>query len=242
MEIQEQLALQERFAHIRGEIEKAQGQSPYGQEVVLMAATKHVSAEQINYAAAHCGLTHIGENRVQELLEKYDALDRSRLQVHFIGSLQTNKVKYIIDKVDMIHSVDSLKLAAEIDRQAAKIGRRMPVLLEINSAMEENKGGISPKEALAFADEICRFPHLSLCGMMTLGKKTENSREKEDFFSKTYQIFIDGKEKKLYNIGRPVLSMGMSDSYREAILCGSTLVRVGTALFGHRRYPNQTEN
>ncbi len=242
MDLQEQLALQERFSRIRSEIAAAQEKSPYGQEVILLGATKHVSAETINYAAVHCGLTHMGENRVQELLEKYDALDRDRLQIHFIGKLQTNKVKYIIDKVDMIHSVDSLKLAAEIDRQAAKIGKVMPVLLEINSAQEESKSGVDPESALDFAREICRFPHLSLCGMMTLGKKTENSREKADFFSKTYQIFIDGKEKKLYNIGRPVLSMGMSDSYGDAIECGSTMVRIGTALFGSRPYPDKTEN
>ncbi len=230
--------LEARFASVREKLENAKEKSPYHQEVILLAATKYVDAERINYAAHHLGLTHIGENRVQELLSKYDALDRSHLKVHFIGSLQTNKVKYIIDKVDMIHSVDSLKLAKEIDRQAQKIGKVMPILAEINIAGEESKSGIAPEETEAFLQALQSFPNLCVCGLMTLGKKTDDSFEKHQFFSKTYQLFLDGKGKKLYNNrSNPVLSMGMSDSFCEAIENGSNIVRIGSALFGARVTP-----
>ncbi len=231
-----QSELDARFARVRAELAQAQANSPYHQEVTMLAATKYVDAEKINYAAHHLGLTHIGENRVQELLSKYDALDRARLSVHFIGSLQTNKVKYIIDKVDMIHSVDSLKLAKEIDRQAKRVGRIMPILAEVNSANEESKSGVAMDEAIEFLRALSAFSNLQICGIMTLGKKTDNSCEKDVFFSKTYQLFLDGKEKKLYNISNPILSMGMSDSFCQAIAQGSTMVRIGSALFGARPY------
>jgi pyridoxal phosphate enzyme (YggS family) len=235
--------LQDRFSRVRARLQEACEKSPYQQEVTMLAATKFVDAEKINYASRKLGLTHIGENRVQELLSKYDALDRDRLQIHFIGSLQTNKVKYIIDKVDMIHSVDSVKLAKEIDRQAAKIGKVMPILAEINSANEESKSGVSVEGALDFLRQLQAFPNLQLCGIMTLGKKTENNCEKHEFFSKTYQLFLDGKEKKLYNKNsNPILSMGMSDSFYEAVLDGSTLVRIGSALFGARSYVTPPES
>ncbi len=235
------MTVQERFAYVCAQIQNARAQSPYAQEVTLLAATKTVDAQTINLAARECALTDIGENRVQELLSKYDALDKERLRIHFIGSLQTNKVKYIIDKVDMIHSVDSEKLANEIEKQAARIGRVMPVLVEINSAREESKSGIVPERAIEFLTYLQTLPHLQVCGLMTLGKKTQNYQEKCDIFTKTYQLFLDGKEKRLYNISRPILSMGMSDSFCEAILCGSTLVRVGTALFGARAYPQRED-
>ncbi len=235
------MTVAQRIADVRAKIAQAQSQSPYGQDVLLLAATKTVDAQTINAAARECGLTHIGENRVQELLAKYDALDKSRLSIHFIGALQTNKVKYIIDKVDMIHSVDSLRLAAEIDRQAKRVGRVMPILVEVNSAAEESKGGILPCDVLDFLIALRAFSNLSVQGLMTLGKKTQKTEEKYEFFAKTYRLFLDGAQKKLYNIDDPVLSMGMSDSFCEAIACGATLVRVGSALFGPRSYAPQSE-
>ena len=232
------MTVAQRIAEVRARIAAAQAQSPYGQAVTLLAATKTVDAQTINAAARECGLTHIGENRVQELLEKYDALDKERLHIHFIGALQTNKVKYIVDKVEMIHSVDRLSLAAEIDKQAKKIGRVMPILVEVNSAEEESKSGLLPADVPDFLDALAAFDNLLVKGIMTLGKKTQKTEEKCEFFTKTYQIFLDGAQKKLYNIDDGVLSMGMSDSYTEAILCGANLVRVGSALFGARIYPN----
>ncbi len=205
-------------------------------QVTLLAATKTVPPEVINYAIDELGITDIGENRVQELLDKYDSLHLDRARLHFIGSLQTNKVKYIIDKVCMIHSVDSEKLALEINRQAEKHGIVMDVLIEVNIGREENKGGVLPEDVEALADKICGLERLRLCGMMTIAPKCVEKSDYLKYFDKTYQIFIDILQKKLHNINMPVLSMGMSDSYEEAIACGSTMIRVGSSLFGARSY------
>ena len=161
----------------------------------LLAATKTIPPELINYAA-DCGVTLIGENRVGELLEKYDAIDKERLEIHFIGHLQSNKVKFIIDKVSMIHSVDSLTLAQEIEKQAAKRNIVMPVLIEVNIAGEASKNGISPEETERFLEELEQFPHLSVRGLMTIPPKTDRAEENLQFFQKIYQKFIDIRAKK----------------------------------------------
>lgn len=205
-------------------------------QVTLLAATKTVPPEVINYAIDRCGITDIGENRVQELLDKYDTLHLEHARLHFIGSLQTNKVKYIIDKVCMIHSVDSAKLAVEIDRQAKKHGIVMDVLIEVNIGRETNKGGVMPENVEELADQINALGGLRLCGMMTIAPKCDKKDDYSKYFKKTYQIFIDNLQKKLHNIDIPVLSMGMSDSYEEAVACGSTMIRVGTGIFGARSY------
>lgn len=207
-----------------------------GHDVTLLCATKTVPAEVINYAISELGVTDIGENRVQELLEKYDDLIKDNVNIHFIGSLQTNKVKYIIDKVCMIHSLDSVKLAKEIDRQAKKHGKVMDVLVEINIGEEENKGGIMPDDLDAFLDEISQFDSLRVRGLMTIAPFWSEKEDYYKYFEKTYQFFIDNLPKKIHNIYKPVLSMGMSDSFETAIECGSTLVRLGTVLFGRRIY------
>ncbi|MBO5274848.1 MAG: YggS family pyridoxal phosphate-dependent enzyme [Clostridia bacterium] len=205
-------------------------------QVTLLAATKTVPPEVINYAIDSLGITDIGENRVQELLDKYDALHLDNARLHFIGSLQTNKVKYIVDKVCMIHSVDSEKLALEIDRQARKHDIIMDVLIEVNIGREENKGGVMPEDVETLADKINELDGLRLCGMMTIAPKCGEKSEYFKYFDKTYQIFIDILQKKLHNINIPVLSMGMSDSYEEAIACGSNMIRVGSSIFGARSY------
>jgi len=202
--------------------------------VTILAATKTVPADIINYAVTELGITDIGENRVQELLEKYDALEKDKMKIHFIGTLQTNKVKYIIDKVCLIHSVDNIKLAAEIDRQAKKIGRVMDVLVELNIGEEENKSGVMPGGLMPFLDEISGFESIRVKGLMTIGPICANLSEYKKIFVKTYQIFIDILQKKLHNIDNPILSMGMSDSYEAAVECGANMVRLGTALFGIR--------
>ena len=207
-----------------------------GQEVTLLCATKTVPADVINYATQELGVTDIGENRVQELLSKYDELVKDNVNIHFIGSLQTNKVKYIIDKVCMIHSLDSVRLAQEIDRQAKKIGKVMDVLVEINIGEEENKGGIMPAELDSFLDEIRQFDSLRVRGLMTIAPFWSEKADYYKYFEKTYQFFIDNLPKKIHNIYKPVLSMGMSDSFDTAIECGSTLVRLGTVVFGRREY------
>lgn len=226
-------ALRRNFENVRAGLAEAGARSPSGHAPHLIAATKTVPVEVINYAAENLGLTDIGENRVQELLDKYDRLSPS-LRVHFIGSLQCNKVKYIIDKVSMIHSVDSVRLAEEISRRAEASGKKMDVLAEVNIGRETSKGGVMPEEAVDFALRISDFPGLSVRGLMTMAPKCDEKSDYDKYFEETYALFVDFLRKKRHNIIEPVLSMGMSDSYLSAAEKGATAVRVGTALFGRR--------
>ena len=160
------------------------------QDVRICAATKTVPTEIINYAHRECGLLCIGENRVNELLQKYSELDRD-IELHFIGRLQTNKVKYIVDKVSMIQSLDSVRLALEIEKQCAKRNIVMDVLVEVNVGGEENKGGVSPAELYSLADEIASLEHLSLKGLMIMIPKCSSSEEVTEYFTQSYELFID---------------------------------------------------
>ena len=225
------------FAYIEKNLEKirkdaafAAAKSPYAQEYDILLATKYASAEEINYAHS-LGINKIGENRVQSLLEKYDKLDRDGLDIHFIGSLQRNKVKYIIDKVSMIESLDSVELAREIEKQAAKHGIVMDCLIEVNIGDEDAKGGVRKEDVMSFADEVLKFEHIRLCGLMTMAPKCTEIDEYRKYFKESYNIFIDICEKKLHNICRQVLSMGMSESFSAALMEGATLIRVGRAAF-----------
>ncbi len=221
-----------------------------GESVTLLAATKTVDAKTINFAINECGVRCIGENRVQEFLEKYDDIDKENVDIHFIGRLQTNKVKYICDKVSMIHSVDSEKLAKEIDRQCKKIGKVMKVLVEVNIGGEDSKGGIAPNELEEFLKTISAYENIKVVGLMCIppiceitdfdaeneqnteyGKKIYKNNE---FFEKTLQLFLDISQKKLDNIYMQELSMGMSDDFDAAVKCGSTIVRIGRGIFGSR--------
>ena len=203
-----------------------------GDDVSLVAAVKYADVDEIRYLCEHCGVTEIGENRVQQLLEHYEALEcRDGINWHFIGTLQTNKVKYIIDKVSMIHSLDSVKLAAEIDRQAKKHGIVMDVLVEINSGAEESKSGVLPEELEAFCEDIERFENINHRGFMTMAPKCEKKEDYLKYFQQTYRQVLDIWAKKRHNISKPVISMGMSDSFEEAIASGSDIVRVGRGLF-----------
>ncbi len=228
---------QQDFSYIRRNLESiraradaAAAASPYGQPYELLLATKYATVDEINYAHA-LGVNKIGENRVQSLLEKYDALHRDGLDIHFIGSLQKNKVKYIIDKVSMIESLDSLPLAEEIERQAAKQDKVMDCLIEVNIGREAQKGGIMPEDAVDFAEKVALFPHIRLCGIMTMAPKCTDISDYRKYFRESYHIFIDICEKKLHNVDRHVLSMGMSQSFEAALAEGATLIRVGRAAF-----------
>ena len=217
-----------------------------GANIKLLAVTKTVPVDVINYTIDELGVTAIGENRVQELLSKYDELHApkdQKLEIHLIGSLQTNKVKYIIDKVDMIESVDSVRLAAEIDRQAKKHGITMDILIEINIGREEQKGGILPDELDSFINELEQFGNLRLRGLMTIAPKCENSSDYSKYFDETNKIFNSTKANLSDKASDfDVLSMGMSGSYREAIASGSTQVRLGSTIFGSRPYPETKQN
>ena len=196
----------------------------------LIAAVKYTDAEHIA-CLAKLGVREVGENRVQQLLEHWEALRDYDLNYHFIGTLQTNKVKYIVDKVCMIHSVDSLALAKEIEKQAAKRDRTMDILVEINSGREAAKSGVMPEEAAEFCEEVVKYPHLNLKGFMTMAPKCEKKEEYRKFFRETYREGLDIWTKKLHNIGRPIFSMGMSESFEAAIEEGATHIRVGRSLF-----------
>lgn len=200
------------------------------EEIKLMAVTKTVSPEAVNYAISK-GINLLGENRVQEYQSKKDFYDQSA-DVHIIGHLQTNKVKYIINSVKMIQSVDSLKLAREIDRLARENGRVMDILCEVNIGREESKSGIMPEAAFEFAEALGEMKNIRVCGLMAI-PPAENS---EKFLSAMHDLYIDISEKKSDNISMDILSLGMSGDYINAIKYGSTLVRIGSGLFGARVY------
>ncbi len=203
-------------------------------EIRLMAVTKTVAPDKIN-EAIESGCSLLGENRVQELLEKYENYDKSA-EIHFIGRLQTNKVKYIVDKVSMIESVDSLKLAEEIEKRCAKIDKIMDILLEVNIAEEESKGGFSPEEVTEISKKIGEFPHLRLRGLMTIGRFGAEIEETRQYFKKMHHLLVDIRGKNRDNIYINILSMGMSADFELAVSEGATIVRVGRGLFGARKY------
>ncbi len=223
--------LDRNVGEIRERIEAAKLASGRNDDVLLLAAIKSAEVDEINYIHRELGIHDVGENRVQQLLSRYDALDKEGLNIHFIGKLQSNKVKYIIDKVCMIHSLDSLSLAREIDKQAKKHSLVMDVLVEINSGREENKSGILPEETEAFCDALDEFSGLRLRGFMTMAPKCEKNDEYHKYFASTYKLVLDIWTKKRHNIDRPIISMGMSESFCEAIAEGSNLVRIGRSLF-----------
>ncbi len=204
-------------------------------EVTLVGVTKTVDPVLIN-AALEAGLSHIGENRVQEYLLKKDDLMLDGVTRHLIGHLQTNKVKMIVGEVDMIQSVDSLRVASAIESAAAAKGIVMPILVEVNIGEEESKDGISATQAEELLHQIASFSHLSVQGLMTIPPISDTEAKKRHYFSKMHQLFIDIRSKNIDNISMNVLSMGMSDDFEQAIAEGSTMVRVGTAIFGTRQY------
>ena len=223
--------LDRNIAEVRARIESAKAEAGRTDEITVVAAVKSGEVDEINYLHRALGVNDVGENRVQQLLERYDRLDKEGLRIHFIGHLQTNKVKYIIDKVHMIHSVDSERLAVEIDRQAAKHGTVMKVLVEINSGREENKDGVMPEEAAALSLAVAKLPNVELCGFMTMAPVCENSADYRKYFDEISVLALDIWQKTLDNKGNPILSMGMSESFPEAIASGATTVRVGRRLF-----------
>lgn len=204
-------------------------------EVQVMAVTKTVDPVLVN-AAIGAGITLLGENKAQELCAKYDSYHKDGVQIHFIGHLQTNKVRQIVDKVSMVESVDSIKLAREIDRHCAAIGKVMDVLLEVNIGREENKTGIFPELLPALLEETGKLEHIRVRGLMTIPPVCETEEEVLQYFSQMRQLFIDIKQKKYDNISMEILSMGMSADYLAAVRCGSNIVRIGTAMFGQRNY------
>lgn len=205
------------------------------EDITLLAATKTVPVEVINHSIA-LGVNHIGENRVQELMDKYDSYDLERSRLHFIGHLQVNKVKYLIGRVSMIQSVDSEKLAAEVSRLSLKKGLTTDILLEVNIGREENKSGVLPELLPELINKISQLPAVHIRGLMAIPPADALEAETRDYFLRMNQYFVDTQGKKMDNVSMDYLSMGMSADYAQAILAGANLVRVGTALYGPRNY------
>lgn len=221
----------ENYRRICAEIDeaKARYRRP-GDKVEVMAVTKTVAPEAVNHAVS-LGISLLGENRVQEYESKKELYAPSA-RVHFIGHLQTNKVKYIINDMELIQSVDSIRLASEIDRQAKRVGKVQDVLIEVNIGGEESKSGISPEELEELLLEAAQLENIRIKGLMTIPP----SQNSEKFLCKMQRLYLDISSKNMDNIDMDILSMGMSGDFAKAIEYGSTLVRIGTALFGARNY------
>ena len=235
MEARSNNEIARRVAQLRQEIDEAAqacGRDP--SEIRLMAVTKTQTPELVNQAI-DAGIHLLGENRAQELLEKFDDYHKEGVEIHFIGHLQSNKVRQIIDKVSLIHSVDSLSLAQEIDRQAQKHDKIMKILVEVNIGGEESKSGVAPEKLEELLDQLSSLRHISVQGLMCIPPRCQNPQDSAAYFEKMQQLFIDIKRKNNDNMNMSILSMGMSGDYKTAIRYGSTLVRIGTALFGERK-------
>lgn len=227
--------LKDNLANVESNIQKACTKSGRDRaDVTLIAVSKTKPAELLK-EIYDAGVRDFGENKVQEICEKYDKLP-SDIRWHMIGHLQRNKVKYIVDKVFMIHSVDSLRLAQEIEKEAAKKDVNVNILVEVNVAGEESKFGATSEEAATLVEEIAKLPHISVRGLMTIAPYVEDSEENRRYFAKLKQIYVDIIHKNIDNVFMEELSMGMTGDYEVAITEGATYVRVGTGIFGEREY------
>lgn len=206
------------------------------EEITLIAVskTKPVSMLEEVY---NTGIRDFGENKVQELCDKYDCLPKD-IKWHMIGHLQTNKVKYLMDKSYLIHSVDSLRLANEIEKQASKCDKTVEILIEVNIAEEESKFGLFKDEVISLVREIATLPHLRIKGLMTIAPYVEDPEENRQYFRQIKQLSVDINNQNIDNVNMNILSMGMSGDYMVAIEEGATMIRVGTSIFGERVYTN----
>lgn len=205
------------------------------EDIHVLAATKTVPHELIAFATAN-GIQLIGENKAQELNEKYSYYQLSVENIHFIGHLQTNKVASVVGKVGMIQSVDSVRLAKEISKRSIALGITTNVLVEVNVGYEENKSGVSPEQVVDFLEEISLLEGICVKGLMTIPPVTETPDESRRFFSIISSLAVDIRQKNIHNVSMDYLSMGMSSDYYEAILEGANMVRIGSLLFGKRIY------
>ena len=230
------MSIAENVARIKAEMRQAAmaaGRDP--QEILLCAATKMNDAENVRQAIA-AGVDCCGENRVQELTLKQSQNAYEGAPVHFIGHLQTNKVKQVVGKVDLIHSVDSLRLLEAVNKEATKQGICQDILLEVNIGDEDSKSGFTVAEVWSVLDRIGEFSNIHVRGLMAIPPICQNPTDNHKFFQEMYNLSVDITAKKYDNVCVNILSMGMSDDFADAIACGSTMIRVGTAIFGSRGY------
>lgn len=228
--------LKENYEQVRRNIDKAcerVGRSP--EDVTLIAVSKTKPLSDIEELLADTNAVDFGENKVQELVDKYESVSRP-VNWHMIGHLQTNKVKYIVDKVCMIHSVDSLNLAKTIEKEAEKHNVIVNILIEVNVAQEETKFGLACDEVFPLIMEIKNMPHIKVKGLMTIAPFVDDPEDNRVYFRKLRDLSLDIQSKSIDNIDMSVLSMGMTNDYEVAVEEGATLVRVGTGIFGARNY------
>ena len=225
----------ENYRAIKHEVEETArscGRNP--DDITLIAVSKTKPLSDIE-ELIEIGVEDFGENKVQELCDKYENVSKP-VKFHLIGHLQTNKVKYVVDKACLIHSVDSIKLAKEIQKEAAKKNVTAEILIEVNVAEEDSKFGLKTDEVLPFVEEIAGFPNIHVNGLMTIAPFVENPEENRNYFRTLKQLSLDIISKNIDNVNMNVLSMGMTNDYKVAIEEGATMVRVGTAIFGARNY------
>lgn len=230
----EQAQLEERIEQVRQTIREAarkSGRRP--EEITLLAVTKTVETPVI-LQALDCGITAVGENRVQELCRKRQEIQREGVAWHLIGHLQTNKIRQVLPLADLIHSVDSLHLLDALDREAEAQNRNVKFLLQVNVSGEESKFGIAPDQVMKFVENAAAKRNVRLCGLMTVPPPVKNSEENKPYFAALRNLAVDIRQKNYDNISMDILSMGMSGDYAAAIEEGATIVRVGTSIFGQR--------
>ena len=227
--------LKENLESVEEKIQEACKKSGRNREDVTLIAVSKTKPVETLQEAYDLGVRVFGENKVQELTEKYDSLPKD-IHWHMIGHLQRNKVKYIIDKVDLIHSVDSIRLAETIDKEAQKHDLIANILVEVNVAKEESKFGLMPEEVDGFIDEIAKLKHIQVKGLMTIAPFVENPEENREVFADLRKLSVDIAKKNVDNVNVSILSMGMTNDYEVAVEEGATMVRVGTGIFGARNY------
>lgn len=227
--------LQENLKQVEENICRACEKAKRAREEITLIAVSKTKPISMLSEIYDCGVREFGENKVQEICEKREKLP-SDIHWHMIGHLQRNKVKYIISDVTLIHSVDTYRLAEEINVQAKKINRIVPILIEVNIAGEASKFGISAEETLQLVEEISRLDNLRIKGLMTIAPYVEDPEENRPYFRKIRELSVDIAQKNIDNVSMDILSMGMTGDYMVAVEEGSTMVRVGTGIFGARSY------
>ena len=230
------MSIAENIKRIKEKIAQAAiaaGRNP--EDILLCAATKMNDAENVRQAIA-AGVDCCGENRVQELTAKLSDNAYEGAPVHFIGHLQTNKVKQVVGKVDLIQSVDSLRLLDAIEKEASRQGICQDILLEVNAANQESKSGFTTQEIPGIIEQLSEYSNVRVLGFMTIPPICEKNGDNDKFFKEILQLSVDITAKKYDNVCVKILSMGMSGDYEDAIRCGSTMIRIGTAIFGQRNY------
>ena len=225
--------IKENLKEVRTRIEEACARSGRKTEDVTLIAVSKTKPVSMLMEAYEAGCRDFGENKVQEILEKVPQMPKD-CRFHMIGHLQTNKVHQIIDKVVLIHSVDSLHLAEKIEKEAAKKNLTVNILLEVNVAKEESKFGLYPEEVEAVLEEIGKFPHICVKGLMTIAPNVEKAEDNRKVFQKLYELYVDIKTKNIDNGSMSVLSMGMTGDFEVAVWEGASMIRVGTGIFGSR--------